>query len=918
MPERCGLAPWGLVEGADVYVDPTAQDGDGSAEHPLSSLDEAIAQAGGGHIALAAGTWTGPFWIEEGHDGLVIEGRCPELSSLVGGEDPAVLVAMGLGDRLTLSGLTVRDSDTFGVEIGQGIVTLDEAVLQANTTTQILVDGPRAKAELYRTTILDGRTHASGWGGIGVYARDGGDVLLEDVEIRGHRTGGVWLEGLGSELDLTRTQVLDGQPDDDGHAHGVVLLDGAMGTMSELVVDEALGSGLIVDGASAAVVDSSLLAVREGSRGIPGLGVQAFDAQLSLQRTTIESADAMGMALYQSQTTLEEVALSDCGPGHAEGRGVYMEDGGLDAADLSITSTTGTALDLNGAGVATVQGLDISEVVPGGSGYGVGVVAWDGVDAHLSGVRVQGVRGSALVATGSGSSLGVEDFEVLDSTDPGTGAAGLLVQQGASVEARDGMVARSQGSNASVTGGSTLVLERVSLEEVQPPGHVSYGLGLESFESTVSATEVQILGGTGGGMALHASEVRLEDSLVHSPQPGTDGVGGIGIQALDGTHLTLAGVEVDAAHFAGLSAWASTVEADTLLIIGTRPDASQHSGLAIELRDGAHLDLVSGGMETTTGVGLFSVGSTAVLREVTVRRVWSIPGVGLGMGILASEGSTLSAESLLVDRAQGAAVALLGEGTTATLSDVEVVGIERGSSFDIALGIHAQAGATAVIDTAWLHGLEGTGLSANQASLACTDCTVEAGTYAGVVCTDATLSLTRPILRGILPDDSEGGGVGLLAEQRQGTPSLVVEGGSVSDCPRAAAYLHGPGHYSLSGVELQAGEGIDYGPLVVHGDGVVALEGVSRHDGSTGLLLDQSTLSGAVGAGLLLHGSSATLQGNTWTDNASEVVVQGCDQAGAASPDGSDTPEVQLCPDRDRVVLTLEAELSLSEEEVQP
>ncbi len=68
-------------------------------------------------------------------------------------------------------------------------------------------------------------------------------------------------------------------------------------------------------------------------------------------------------------------------------------------------------------------------------------------------------------------------------------------------------------------------------------------------------------------------------------------------------------------------------------------------------------------------------------------------------------------------------------------------------------------------------------------------------------------------------------------------------------------------------------------------------------DGSSGLLLEDNALLDGLGAGLFLDNASATLSGNSYADNAVDLVTQGADCA--TPPGGYETEGIgsaELCP----------------------
>ena len=71
-------------------------------------------------------------------------------------------------------------------------------------------------------------------------------------------------------------------------------------------------------------------------------------------------------------------------------------------------------------------------------------------------------------------------------------------------------------------------------------------------------------------------------------------------------------------------------------------------------------------------------------------------------------------------------------------------------------------------------------------------------------------------------------------------------------------------------------------------------------DGSTGLLMENNELLDGLGAGLFLDNASATLSGNSYSDNAVDLVTQGADCE--TPPDGYEDEALssaEFCPEYD-------------------
>jgi hypothetical protein len=137
---------------------------------------------------------------------------------------------------------------------------------------------------------------------------------------------------------------------------------------------------------------------------------------------------------------------------------------------------------------------------------------------------------------------------------------------------------------------------------------------------------------------------------------------------------------------------------------------------------------------------------------------------------------------------------------------------------------------------------------------------------------------------------------------------LVLEDGTaITEHELAGVYLGAPGSYISTDCELSgAGTGKASAGIWWHGDAVVATGGVQPWDtlSETGLLLQHNTLKDAGGAGLFLDGATATLSGNSWSNNSVDIVQQSC-EGDLASPVGMSTEMLNsqdICPEYDYVL----------------
>jgi hypothetical protein len=141
----------------------------------------------------------------------------------------------------------------------------------------------------------------------------------------------------------------------------------------------------------------------------------------------------------------------------------------------------------------------------------------------------------------------------------------------------------------------------------------------------------------------------------------------------------------------------------------------------------------------------------------------------------------------------------------------------------------------------------------------------------------------------------------------------------------SAVYLRGHGSFHLLDNEISGSEGRSLSPgWWEYGDAVSVSTGFNSTIGpwdeatQTGLLLENNILSDSSGAGLFLNGASATLVGNTWSGNSTDIWQQAC--SGVSTPEGleeEDLATTEFCPTWDRMTLDLILQEKLIEPDIE-
>ncbi|MDP6934784.1 MAG: right-handed parallel beta-helix repeat-containing protein, partial [Myxococcota bacterium] len=327
-------------------------------------------------------------------------------------------------------------------------------------------------------------------------------------------------------------------------------------------------------------------------------------------------------------------------------------------------------------------------------------------------------------------------------------------------------------------------------------------------------------------------------------------------------------------------------------------------------------------------VGVYASASLATLEGVQIVDTRPTSAGQFGRGVAMEDHSTLVVTDCLVSGSHDSG--LVASESDVTLESVQVVDTRRNVVGTAAFGLIAQMGASAVATDLTVDNTDGPSLYATaEAFLGCTDCTLTDNTFAGAaVQGGGALVLESTLIENTSPESNTGGGVGVFVDDRKsetyGPPSLTLLNSTVRDNAMGAIYIKGMGSIQLTGNELSGGEGYTVNPGIwSHGDAVFVTAGeevTTAWDETelVGLLLQGNSLTESSGAGVFLDGAGATLSGNTYEDNTTDVVRQVCDDIDA--PQGLDdepTSSTLLCPDYDYRTRDLDLEAYLLETEVE-
>ncbi|MBW2256667.1 MAG: right-handed parallel beta-helix repeat-containing protein, partial [Deltaproteobacteria bacterium] len=416
------------------------------------------------------------------------------------------------------------------------------------------------------------------------------------------------------------------------------------------------------------------------------------------------------------------------------------------------------------------------------------------------------------------------------------------------------------------------------------------------------------------------AELVMEDVHVVDTQSVGSGMWGVGIGVHDGASLFANRCVVEGNTEAGISLFGAGSYAH-LIDVEVRDNvanAKGEFGTGIEVIGGSDLVAESCLVEnnTTAGVVAEGVGSRIELTDVRVLKTQPNRDGHLGNGIGIYYGATAHLSSCVLEDNGSIGLQALDPGTTITVEDTRISSTHRSSLGTTGFGVSACSAGHIEATRLVVEATEGPGVFAGLGgTLVCTECELLDNAFAGAVnWGGATLELYDSTISGTVPDANEGGGAGVYATGFAGPATVRVENTLITEHRFASVWLTHDGVYSLRGNTFLGGAREELYPGVyVHGDAIVARNGVTRWNGSQGLLLEDNVFRDSDGAGVFLDASSATLTGNTFTDNAVDLVQQTCD--GIDLPLGFEEAAVtEFCPDYNHLVVPLDFDLYMDDE----
>ena len=440
----------------------------------------------------------------------------------------------------------IAESYAAGVYAVEADLTVRESVLKDIEGTGAEVFGSNATLTLedvrIEHTFVDNEAYANGFG---LTVRQGLMVATR-VDLVDTMAIGVWVsDGGQAELTDVRIEGVTEGPSFSATA-GIYAREGGQVRMQQVEVRDLLGNGLAVT--TGGHIEGSVLveAIRPADAKGTGHCVDLSEGTAALWDSTLRDCREVALvAGAGSQATLTDSLIEDIGTTgtYALGLGLLAQsDGFIEATGVTLRRTASSAVAATEGGRVVLDEVSIEQSWLNDAfdnGYALYAPAGGLIEARA--LTLRGAGGVGALASGEGSHILLVDTlieRVYRSTGAGT-AFGLLVQDHASAALSRVLFQDIEGPGMACSSGASL-----EAEEIEVLGAHFAGVVLQGCEATLTSVSVEGVAAdpdSGGGLGFYL------DGLGHGPNQ----VVGTLLRALDNPfggllavgegHLTLDG-----------------------------------------------------------------------------------------------------------------------------------------------------------------------------------------------------------------------------------------------------------------------------------------------------------------------------------------------------------------------------------------
>ncbi|MDP6933653.1 MAG: right-handed parallel beta-helix repeat-containing protein, partial [Myxococcota bacterium] len=524
VPEACGTGTWGdLQTGSDtIYVNATAEEGgDGSIDHPLLSIQEAMDLAdeqNADQVLVAAGTYPENLALNRDHSRIDLLGRCPDLVVLDASEanGPALDVAGGSATTdFTVAGLTIQGG-YIGIYHWKGTLHLSRARIVDNVMFGLIADYTTL-TEITDVEIVGTRCDEDGYWGRGIQGQFGSRIVLKDSTLTENRTTGFYLWEAEAELtDVIIERTLPDDKERDGEA--IYIEEGSTITAERVTMTDNHKAAVFLVESTGTLRDSTILdTIADESEGF-GSGLAAQDdCVLTIEDTWVSGSQMLGVFLDSVTASVDGLVIEETlpDPDGNYGRGLNVQNSVLDATDVQVRNAFQAGVFIASSS-AVLDAVTVESVLHKGADAS-GLSVSEGSTVTVSNTRIQDVEGTGVIINDSAAVVNGLYVRDIHPDQEGNFGYGVQANWLTELTGRDLDIRNTHRLGLLVADYSSAELQDVRVHNVRR-GYVdpfSYGIAVEQ-QSSLDLWKATVETSYGAGIAIidssdltiHESEVR--------------------------------------------------------------------------------------------------------------------------------------------------------------------------------------------------------------------------------------------------------------------------------------------------------------------------------------------------------------------------------------------------------------------------
>jgi len=592
-----------------------------------------------------------------------------------------------------------------GVASGGALLEIVGSLLHANTSAGVFSADAGTEAELVGTLVHDTQPDPEKDGGSGVRATAGSEMRVFVSVLDHNRAEAARFEGVGTHATIEGMVVRDTRLpqfawNSDEPGVGLYVIEGAAVDCSHLLAERNRIAGVWADYSSQVHISRGMVRdTRLDILGIRSCGIVVSEGSLAtLSQVVLTSNLKTGLIMASAETRVEmtdsvirDTLLDDSG---FRGRGIHAGSGELTCTHILVEGSGENGLLVEGEGtVFNMDGSIVRETsgnLYGESGTGIHIEF--GPSGKLSDTLISDNALAGLVIAEDGSNFELDGLVIRNTkSDKATGlwGIGLGIQFNAKVTMSRSLIENNmeQGINVAEKG-AALTMDRCLVRGTKPNKKGDFGYGIVAANRASLSIDSSLIDSNAAlGMQLFGADttVTVRSTVVRSTNPDGTGPFGRGIQLDDEASLVLMGSLVADNADVGIHATRleeedpakdekkgpTELEVAGCIIADTRLNNEGAQGQAIVLGSNTMADVSLSLIHdhNTTGVLISSQSETTVLLDSC-----AVLETGAGGAWLRDPETGEENKEFQVF---GDGVAVVGEGAVADISSLVVMGNVR-------------------------------------------------------------------------------------------------------------------------------------------------------------------------------------------------------------------------------------------------